>query len=452
MSIRRLLSASLLFTLVLAQANDGNGNGNGNGGNGGTTLDPDVIQEGSFVDGLDSLGAEAVQAASQTSQNNFINFCKGQTLTNGLQNTEGSCNGIGKLSFSARLMGQIPAKNNMVSTVILSPQNGDDIQGGTDFDITLQVSNLVAGSFTNAVAAYYSAPQTLQDGLIVGHTHVTIQDMGNNQQPPDPTLFSFFKGINDNGNGQGTLNTTVTGGLAAGNYRLCTLTSAANHQPVIMPVAQRGAQDDCVRFTVSGGGNVVNDAANNGKKGQAAAELAASAVQLGPGAPTGAADANAGQAGDAGGGANANGGQGADAGGQAGNGNADEGAGQAGNAGNAGGQAGNGDAGQGANGGAGQGGNGGQGANGGSGQGGSGNGGQGADEGAGQAGNAGNAGNGGQAGNGDAGQGADGGAAGAANGTAVAGSAGAANGAGNQAAFRRDVNRFPRLSRRRFVS
>jgi hypothetical protein len=26
---------------------------------------------------------------------NFINFCSGQTLTNGLQNKAGSCNGVG---------------------------------------------------------------------------------------------------------------------------------------------------------------------------------------------------------------------------------------------------------------------------------------------------------------------------------------------------------------------
>lgn len=29
-------------------------------------------------------------------QANFINFCQGKTLTNGLQVKEGSCNGIGK--------------------------------------------------------------------------------------------------------------------------------------------------------------------------------------------------------------------------------------------------------------------------------------------------------------------------------------------------------------------
>lgn len=28
---------------------------------------------------------------------NFINFCDGQVLTNGLQNAEGSCNGVGEL-------------------------------------------------------------------------------------------------------------------------------------------------------------------------------------------------------------------------------------------------------------------------------------------------------------------------------------------------------------------
>jgi hypothetical protein len=62
----------------------------------GLALDADVVQSGSFTNGLNSIGAEAGQAASQTSQNNFINFCSGKTLTNGLQILGGSCNGIGK--------------------------------------------------------------------------------------------------------------------------------------------------------------------------------------------------------------------------------------------------------------------------------------------------------------------------------------------------------------------
>jgi hypothetical protein len=63
----------------------------------GTTLSPAAIQSGSFNDGTNEIGANvAQQAASLTSQNNFINNCAGKTLTNGLQITTGSCNGISK--------------------------------------------------------------------------------------------------------------------------------------------------------------------------------------------------------------------------------------------------------------------------------------------------------------------------------------------------------------------
>jgi hypothetical protein len=58
-------------------------------------LDPSVVQTGSFFDGSDGLGAESTQALSATSKNNFIDFCKDKTLTNGLQIVQGSCNGIG---------------------------------------------------------------------------------------------------------------------------------------------------------------------------------------------------------------------------------------------------------------------------------------------------------------------------------------------------------------------
>jgi hypothetical protein len=61
----------------------------------GLTLLSTAIQKGSFNDGSDEIGAKEVgQALSATSQNNFINNCAGKTLTNGLQITTGSCNGI----------------------------------------------------------------------------------------------------------------------------------------------------------------------------------------------------------------------------------------------------------------------------------------------------------------------------------------------------------------------
>jgi hypothetical protein len=61
-----------------------------------TTLSANAIQSGSFNDGQQETGSEAGQASSLTSQNNFINNCAGKTLTNGLQITTGSCNGISK--------------------------------------------------------------------------------------------------------------------------------------------------------------------------------------------------------------------------------------------------------------------------------------------------------------------------------------------------------------------
>ena len=183
-------------------------------------------------------------------------------------------------------MGDIPAKTAMVSSVITFPTTGGKaIASDTTFNISVQMSNLVAGSFTNADATYYAAPQFLQGGQIVGHTHVTVQDLGNSLNPTqalDPTQFAFFKGINDAGNGKGLLQAVVTGGLPAGNYRVCTMASASNHQPVLMPVAQRGTADDCTKFVVSGSGTTANAASNNGSGGQAAAALAASAVAAGP--------------------------------------------------------------------------------------------------------------------------------------------------------------------------
>lgn len=183
-------------------------------------------------------------------------------------------------------MGDIPAKTNMVSSIITFPLYGSaTIESDTTFNISVQMSNLVAGSFTNADATYYAAPQALQNGLIVGHTHVTVQDLGSSLNPTtalDPTQFAFFKGINNAGNGKGLLQATVTGGLPAGNYRVCTLASASNHQPVLMPVAQRGTSDDCTKFTVIGSGTTINTAANDGSGGDAAAALAASAVAAGP--------------------------------------------------------------------------------------------------------------------------------------------------------------------------
>lgn len=74
----------------------------------------------------------------------------------------------------------------MVSTIIVSPKPGENIAANTQFNVVLQVNNLEAGTFTNPDNTYYSAPQTLKNGKIVGHTHVTIQDMGGSLTPTQP--------------------------------------------------------------------------------------------------------------------------------------------------------------------------------------------------------------------------------------------------------------------------
>ncbi|KAH8800251.1 hypothetical protein F5884DRAFT_862965 [Xylogone sp. PMI_703] len=237
-------------------------------------LSPDAIQNGSFNDGSNEIDAsEGNQAKSATSHNNFINYCAGKTLTNGLQILTGSCNGIP--------MGDIPAKDHMISSIITFPTHGGPaIPAGTTFNITVQTTGLITGFFTASNGTYFSAPQTLSNGFVKGHTHITVQNLGkdfNPQTPPDPALFTFFKGITDAGNGQGLVTATVQDGLPAGYYRVCTINSGANHQPALLPVAQRGTADDCTKFVVSED-RVTNSTVNNGSASLTTATLTASAI------------------------------------------------------------------------------------------------------------------------------------------------------------------------------
>ena len=96
------IACAVALTSAVAYASPANNGGNAAAaasGSGGTTLLADAIQKGSFNDGSNEIGSNEVgQAKSATSQNNFINNCAGKTLTNGLQITTGSCNGISKYS------------------------------------------------------------------------------------------------------------------------------------------------------------------------------------------------------------------------------------------------------------------------------------------------------------------------------------------------------------------
>ncbi|KAF8633953.1 hypothetical protein AX15_001135 [Amanita polypyramis BW_CC] len=242
-----------------AKATNGTSKGGGNNGtadNGNTgnpqtslTLDPKVIAKGFASDGQEN--ATPGQAPSLTSTDNFINFClttPNLPITNGQQIKSGSCN--------PAPMGIIPSVDKMPSCKFVNPKNNDTIPANQSFQIKMSIQNLITGNFVNAESNYYSAPQHLDNnGFIIGHSHVVVQLLTSFDQtaPLDPQKFAFFKGVNEPAQG-GILTVDVTNGLPSGVYRLCSINAAANHQPVLVAIAQHGSLDDCVYFTATTGG------------------------------------------------------------------------------------------------------------------------------------------------------------------------------------------------------
>jgi len=234
------------------------------------TLDPSVIATGFEQDGQSP--PVAGQTASITSSNNFINFCIGQTITNGKQLTGGSCN--------PAPIGQIPSTSNMPSAKFVSPPNGGTVQANTEFTITMALNNMQAGVFTNAQANYFAAPQQLNSaGQIIGHTHVVVELLDSLTQttPTNPNVFAFFKGI-DGAQVNGVVTADVTAGVPAGAYRLCSINSSSNHQPAIVPIAQHGSLDDCVYFTATDSGAADSSAAATDTATAAATDAATAAA------------------------------------------------------------------------------------------------------------------------------------------------------------------------------
>jgi hypothetical protein len=218
-----------------------NNNNNSSDPNTSLTLSSDLVETGLEQNG--QAVQEAGQVPSLTSSNNFINFCAGQTITNGQQITTGSCDPIP--------MGDIIPKANQPNSKFVFPKNFSKIPANQAFTIQMALNNLQAGVFTNAQKTYYMAPQQLNgQGIVIGHTHFVIQPMGNFDDPTilDPATFTFFKGV-DTAQVNGVVSVDVTAGVPAGNYRLASINTNANHAPVVVAVAQHGSLDDMVYFT-----------------------------------------------------------------------------------------------------------------------------------------------------------------------------------------------------------
>ncbi len=146
-------------------------------------------------------------------------------------------------------MGLIASSTNIPSCKYVSPKNLDTLKANTAFTIKLALNNIQVGVFTNAETNYYAAPQQLnQQGNIIGHTHVLAEQLDSitSTKPTDPTKFSFFKGVDNAADADGTVSVPVAQGLPAGVYRFGTINSAANHQPCLVAVAQHGLIEDAV--------------------------------------------------------------------------------------------------------------------------------------------------------------------------------------------------------------
>jgi hypothetical protein len=170
-------------------------------------------------------------------------FCKKSDLAagDGTQIPEGYC-----VSLE---IGEVPSVDNMVSSIIISPKYNKVIKRNTPFMVKMKVINLETGFFSDPLVDYYQIPQTLKHGKIQGHSHITIQKLDRGEVP-DPKIIAFFKGLNEKDE-NGVLSVNVDKGVPEkGIYRICTINSSNSHQSVIMPVAARGAQDDCIRIRV----------------------------------------------------------------------------------------------------------------------------------------------------------------------------------------------------------
>lgn len=167
-------------------------------------------------------------------------------------------------SCSSNTLGSTPSVDNMVSTLIVSPESGADLDASIENKVVLDTSNLVSGFFSDANLQYYLAPQSLAFGFVQGHQHITMQQLdGKNVLPAKK--FDFFKGINDAAvdPNKRSLEATIAPGtlLANGAFRICSITGSDTHQPIISPVQRRGPQDDCIRVNVINAGLVAPPAA-----------------------------------------------------------------------------------------------------------------------------------------------------------------------------------------------
>jgi hypothetical protein len=197
-------------------------------------------------------------------------FCRQFVGRNGVVEGNGTQLRQGGQSCSNTPLGLLPSVNRMMSTLIIEPAYGATLDATRNITVVLNTRNLDSGFFNDPNRDYYLIPSTLSanERIIQGHQHVTVEALGNGQNPLDPRRFAFFRGVNDrevDPQFQRLQAVILANTLREnGPYRICSITGSAGHQSAISPVQQRGPQDDCIRVTVinAPGGQNVNVAAD----------------------------------------------------------------------------------------------------------------------------------------------------------------------------------------------
>ncbi|KAI8899988.1 hypothetical protein BC833DRAFT_563672 [Globomyces pollinis-pini] len=203
-----------------------------------------ILSIGSIAGQLTGLNNIAV-----TKQNAFC-------AASGAGEATGQQQANGGQMCSSTVQGVIPDVNNMVSTMIQEPASGATLNGAQGFQVKFSSINLNSGFGLNAQNQFLLAPQTIgANGKIEGLQQLVIQKINNPNAAPAAAQVSFFQAVNQksNNNGVGNFNVNVPAGAVKtkGLHRICTMAAAAAMQPVVMPIAQRGAQDDCIRVNIN---------------------------------------------------------------------------------------------------------------------------------------------------------------------------------------------------------
>jgi hypothetical protein len=151
----------------------------------------------------------------------------------------------------------IPEVTRMISSIITAPASASTVNAAQGFQVQFATQNMMTGNSANMQNQFLLVPQTLDpnNGLVQGFMQISIQQINNPQSAPDAQQFSFFQASDARSDANGltrfTINVPANAIRTRGLHRICTIAASAGGQPVIMPVAQRGAQDDCIRVTVA---------------------------------------------------------------------------------------------------------------------------------------------------------------------------------------------------------